>query len=186
MMKGSTKRIPLITDKQDIPAEHHPMFDQVVSGYEGNLMGPYRVLMHSPDLASRVARTASYVRFETALPQDVYKLVVLTATRELDCQYAWTVHQRTAAEAGVRDEAVIAIRDRKAPEGLTEDEALVVTYVQELLRNNRVSEPTFMAALEKFGVQKLVDLTATIGHYGVLACVLNAFEVVPETPLLPV
>ena len=40
---------------------------------------------------------------------------------------------------------------------------------------------------ERFGVDGLVELTATVGYYGMLACVLNAFDVVPEAgaDLLP-
>ena len=86
----------------------------------------------------------------------------------------------------MREEAITAVRERRAPEGLNAEEAVVVTYVLELLRDHRVSEPTFTAALDKFGLQALTDLTATVGYYGMLACALNAFEVESETPLLPV
>ncbi len=181
MNKGYCKRVPLVTRSEDLASDKRKFFDDVASLYEGQAIGgPFRILLHSPDLASRIAHTAFYVRFETSLPKDVYELVVLTATRELDCKYAWKVHEVTAAKEGVRKEAVEAIRDGKAPQGLNEDEALVFKYVQELLRTHRVSESTFQKALKKFGLQRLVDLTATIGHYGTLACILNAFEVEPN------
>lgn len=172
----------MVLSREDVPPDKRHFFDEVakvVQVYEGKVGGPYGILLHSPDLASRIVRTVSYVRFDTTLPKDVYKLVVLTATRELDCNYAWAVHEETALREGVRQEAIDAIRDRRAPKGLTPDEALVVRYVQELLRAHRVSESTFQTALKKFGLQRLVDLTATIGHYGTLACILNAFEVEP-------
>ena len=63
----------------------------------------------------------------------------------------------------------------------------MVEYSLELLRNHRVSEATFDAALTVFGVQGLIDLTATIGYYSMLAAALNAFEVAPQgEALLPV
>ena len=85
----------------------------------------------------------------------------------------------------MREEAIIAIRDKKAPEGLTQDEAVIVNYVLELLRTNRVSEPTFKSALDMLGVQQVTDLTVAVGYYGMIGMALNAFEVMPETPLLP-
>jgi 4-carboxymuconolactone decarboxylase len=179
MRRGQSARIPLITSREDLPEDQRPFADEIAQFYDGNLVGPYSALLHSPDLARRVARTAEYVRFKTSLPREVYKLATLTATREVDADYAWTVHQETAINEGVRPEALEAIRDRKAPEGLTPDEALVVTYVQELLRKHRVSDATFNAARDRFSLQQLVDLTATVGHYGTLAAVLNAFEVKP-------
>jgi 4-carboxymuconolactone decarboxylase len=86
----------------------------------------------------------------------------------------------------VRDEAITALRDRKAPQGLTAEEADVVRYGQELVRNRRVSDATFEAVLKRFGNQGIAELTATMGYYIMLGFALNAFEVQPEKPLLPV
>jgi 4-carboxymuconolactone decarboxylase len=86
----------------------------------------------------------------------------------------------------VRDEAITALRDRKAPQGLTAEEADVVCYGQELIRNRRVSDATFEHVLRRFGNQGIAELAATMGYYTMLGFALNAFEVQPETPLLPV
>ena len=85
-----------------------------------------------------------------------------------------------AIKAGVRREAIAAVRDHRAPAGLTEDEALVVAYVVQLLQHHRVDDATFAAMRDRFGVEGVVELTATVGYYGMLACVLNAFDVAPE------
>lgn len=84
----------------------------------------------------------------------------------------------------MREEALSAIRDRKAPQGLTEEEAEIVRYVQELVRNRRVSEATFQAVRKRLGQQGITELTATIGYYAMLGCALYASDVQPETPLL--
>ena len=89
-------------------------------------------------------------------------------------------HQPIAEEAGTSPEAIVAVRDRTAPAGLTEREAIVFTYVHELLINHRVPEATFQAALDWLGRQGLTDLTATAGYYSLLACTLNAYDVQPE------
>ena len=179
-------RTPEISSRQDLPPDQQPIFDEIAASRGGHIVGPFRVLLNSPDLARRIAHAGSYIRFESTLQKDVTELAILVTAREFDCQFEWAAHEPLARNAGVREEAIKAIRDRKAPEGLTQDEAVVVRYLQELLRNHRVSEPTFKVALEKFGIQKLTDLTATAGYYGMLAGVLNAFEVQPESPLLPV
>lgn len=177
-------RIPVITSKDDLSPEHHTAFDEIAAS-RGRIVGPFQVLLNSPELARRIAHTGSYVRYESVLPADVRELLIITSARENDCQFEWTSHEALAREAGVRDEAITAVRDRKAPEGLTPEEALIVTYVQELIQGNRVSEATFQATLDRFGVQGTVELTGTIGYYSMLATALNAFDVQPETPLLP-
>jgi len=179
MITGHSVRAHLITNRKEFGKDQVHFADQVADVYDGNIVGPYSILLHSPDLASRIVNTASYVRFESTLPKVVYKLVVLTATRELNCNYAWQIHQETAITEGVRKEALAVIRDRKALEELMPEEECIVRYVQELLRNNRISDNTFKAVRNKFTIQQMVDITVTIGHYGTLAAVLNAFEVDP-------
>jgi 4-carboxymuconolactone decarboxylase len=86
----------------------------------------------------------------------------------------------------VRDGAITALRDRTAPQSLTEEEADIVRYGQELVRNRRVSEATFQAVIKRLGVQGITELTATMGYDTMLEFALNAFDVQPEKPLLPV
>ena len=110
----------------------------------------------------------------------------MTVAREFDCQYAWTSHDPMARQAGVRDEAITALRGRKAPQGLTAEEVEIVRYGQELVCNRRVSEATFQAVLKRLGPQGITELTATMGYYAMLGFALNAFDVQPDDPLLPV
>ena len=84
-----------------------------------------------------------------------------------------------ARKAGVSDETVAAVRDRRDAGSLVAEEAAIVTYVQQLLRKNRVEQPVFDTLLNRYGTQWLVELTALVGYYGLIAGVLNAFEV-PE------
>jgi 4-carboxymuconolactone decarboxylase len=106
----------------------------------------------------------------------------------LDCAYEWAAHAELARKAGVREEGIKIIQDCKAPAGLTEGEAEVVRYVQELLRPpHRIAPATFDALKERIGVPGVVELTGIIGAYAGLACSLNAFEVgtPPGRPVLP-
>jgi 4-carboxymuconolactone decarboxylase len=66
-----------------------------------------------------------------------------------------------------------------ALDGVAPAEAQGIGFTRELLMTNRVSEATFQSAADRFGLQGLVQLTALIGYYGMMACVLNAFEVPP-------
>ena len=49
-------------------------------------------------------------------------------------------------------------------------------------------DDVFARALERLGTRSVTDLTATAGYYSMLACVMNAAEMLPDegTPhLLP-
>jgi 4-carboxymuconolactone decarboxylase len=179
-------RLPEVTRDQVAQNQQH-IYDEI-AGSRGSVRGPFAILMHSPEMAGRAANLGAYLRFETSLDKNVVELVTLAVARELDCQYEWTAHEPQAREAQVREEAIAAIKERRAPQGLSDDEAVLVGYAQELVRDHKVSDATFAAARERLGDQGLVDLTATIGYYSLIAAVLNAFDVQPAsgvTPLLP-
>ena len=171
-------RIPTITSKAALPAAHHDVWDAIARS-RGHVQGPFTVLLHSPELTRRIAEVGAYVRFESPLPPAARELAVIAAARAMDCRFEWGAHEPEAVKAGVRREAIAAVRDRRAPDGLTDEEALVVAYVTQLLERRRVDDATFAAMRERFGVDGLVELTATVGYYGMLACVLNAFDVPP-------
>ncbi|MFW5949885.1 MAG: carboxymuconolactone decarboxylase family protein [archaeon] len=98
----------------------------------------------------------------------------------MDCAYEWEFYEPLARQEGVRDLAIETITDRRYTDDLAETEPPVLHYGRAVLQDNEVPESLFRTAKAHFGIKKLTDLTATIGYYSLLACVLNAFGVVPE------
>ena len=171
-------RIAKIEKKADLSPEHQAVFDAIAQS-RGRVQGPFAMLLHSPELAGRVAHLGALVRFEMELPRKLKELVILTVARELDCRFEWSVHAGHARAAGVPDDCIEALRERSDPQGLTPEEADVCRYAQELLRSHRVSGPTFAAVEKALGAAGCVELSALIGYYVLLACVLNSMEVEP-------
>ena len=67
------------------------------------------------------------------------------------------------------------------PPGLTDDETAVYRYALELNQHNSVSDETYARALARFGPKALVELTALVGYYTMVAMTLNAHEIpLPE------
>ena len=173
-------RIPQITQRHEVPAEAHAIFDAITAS-RGNVRGPFSVLMHSPEIAGRLAHLGTFVRFESSLPPLVRELAAATAARECECAYEWATHVISAREVGTSDATIDAIRRQAPLDGLALPEQNVVRYARELVRDHRVSEASFAPMHELLGDRGIAELTATIGYYVMLACVLNAFEV-PAAP----
>lgn len=174
-------RISLIDNKETLAPEHHGIYD-VIARSRGRVGGPFMALLHSPQLAERTAHLGSYVRFESQLDRKIIELAALAASRELECKHEWAAHIEHATKAGIPPETIRAVHQRKGPENFSFEDAQVVSYVQELLRSHRASEATFQALYARLGERGLVELTATIGYYAMLACTLNAFDLVSATP----
>ena len=57
----------------------------------------------------------------------------------------------------------------------------MVRYAGELNRHNSVSDATYAQALERLGERTVVELTALVGYYTMVAMTLNAHEIpLPE------
>jgi hypothetical protein len=52
-----------------------------------------------------------------------------------------------------------------------------VTYVRQLMRNNRVEQAAFDALAKRHDAQWLVELTAAANYFAMLSGMVNAFEV---------
>jgi len=172
-------RIDLITEKNQIPAERHHEYDEIV-GVLGRVGGPFGVLMHSPGLAEMVCKTGAHVRLQSMLTMVERELAVLSVCREKDGAYEWASHAGTARNAGMREEAITAMREGGDTSKLEPDERDIINYTRELLRTNRVSKATFDSLLSRHDVRWLVELTATIGQYQYIAAINNAFEMEPR------
>jgi 4-carboxymuconolactone decarboxylase len=171
-------RLPQITDKAALDSRHHDVFD-AIAGSRGAIVGPFPTLLHSPEAARRVSELGHYLRFDSALSPVQREVAILTAAREADCAFEWAAHVRLARREGVRDEVIDVIANRAQLSGLSEDEAAIVAFGRELLAKHRVSDEAYKAAARLFGDKGVVDLTALLGYYTMIACVLNAFEVLP-------
>jgi 4-carboxymuconolactone decarboxylase len=166
--------------RDQLKPEDQQFYDSI-AGSRGSVRGPYGVLLHSPDLAARVAHTGSYVRFNLELPESLKETVIIATAREIKNQYEFAAHARLARQAGVSEDTIQAIARGNAPQGLSGDEEKLVRYVHELLRNHKISDATFNAVKDRFGMQKTLELTALIGHYLLVGQILTAFEVdLPE------
>lgn len=181
-------RIPAVT-RDSVPEAQRAVFDVLVQE-RGSipLQGPMSVMLHVPEMMQRGEHLRAYLRGDaSSLSLRIRELAMILTAREMDCQFIWHAHAALARRAGVRDEIVDNLRDKRELTGLAPDETAVVNYGREFFRTHRVSQGTFEAALAQFGVRGLVELTNLMGYYALLAFNINAFgvEVPAETPEIP-
>jgi len=183
-------RLPLAT-RESVPEGQRAAFDEMVKGLGAvPRYGPGSVMIHVPKAHQWATLLNHYLREESSLPKKIQELAMLVTARELDCQHIWNAHAGSARKAGVRNELVDALRDRKELPALSPDEAAVVHYGREFFRTHRVSRGGFQAALEQFGRQGVVEMGLVMGNYSLLALLINSFDtdLPPDRtePLLPV
>src|SRR5438094_240610 len=170
-------RLPYNT-RESLEGDALRAWDEIAGGRD-RLTNVTNLLMYDPPMALLSEHLSRAVRFETAVPFKFVEFVVLVIAREFDCLREWAVHLAQARNVGVREEAIEAIKHKRAPDGLDEEEKLYHTYTHQLLHKHRVEEPIFKQLHATLGDRGIVDLTELVGHFSGLACVMNAFEVEP-------
>ena len=183
-------RIPAAT-QDTVPQDQQAAFQEIVSQRGGvPAVGPTSIMIHVPELSKRATHLVQYLWRESSLPSKIQELGMLVTARENDCQFIWNAHAASGRKAGIPDETVDRLRDRKELTGLAPDEAAVVNFGQEYFRTHRVSSTSFDAVIDQFGVRGAAELTTLMGYYALLAININAFEAdMPDEmtePVLPV
>jgi 4-carboxymuconolactone decarboxylase len=176
-------RIPLVTREQ-IAEKEKPAYDAFMASRAGRPnIGPYSLLLHMPDMAQKLEALRLSLRDEASLSPKLQELVMISVAREMSCAFIWYAHAAAARKAGVRDDIVDSIRERRPLTNLDPDEQSAVDFTRELMQNRKVSPPTFDAATARFGQRGTMTLTNLIACYAVLAYNMNTYEL--EAPAHP-
>ena len=179
-------RLPEVTDRNSLPESQRHVFDYLQET-RGGVRPPFSVILNHPEVCYRVAHVGSFARFESSLPKDVIETATCVAAREFECNFEWAAHARAAGENGVSDAAIDVITNKKPLDGLSEQEKLVIGFARQLLQDHRVDDATWNAAVANWGAGGALELTMTVGYYGMLACLLNVTQIeAPEgSPRMP-
>jgi 4-carboxymuconolactone decarboxylase len=170
-------RLPSITGKDQVAAKDHAVFDSIVAS-RGAVQGPFTMFLNSPPVAERVGHLGAYVRFEGSLDMRVRVLAAMTAAREFEAMYVWGAQTGGARRQGVPEATIAAIRDNHS-RGVPPEDAQIIDFTRQLLRQHRVDDTLFKAMQARFGNDELVQLTTAIGYYSLLAMTVNACELEP-------
>ena len=101
----------------------------------------------------------------------------------MNSQYEWTSHEPAARGAGLQDEIIEIVKQRRSLEGLTgvpglgDREATIIRFAREVLSREKVSSETFAKALELFGEKGVMNLAGLIGYYNFVNITLKTFDV---------
>ena len=170
-------RLPPVTRKEQVAAQHHPVVD-AISRSRGAVQGPFTMFLHCPELAGRVAHLGAFVRFEGSLDMRVRVLAAMTVAREFDAAYVWGAQTGGARRLGVPESTITAIRERHS-QGIPPEDAEIVDFVRQLLRDHRVMDKSADGLRKRFGDEGFIELTGAIGYYSLLAMTVNACELEP-------
>lgn len=179
-------RLTPITKREQVGDDGLDAFDSIIES-RGSINAPQSMHMYVPEVARCSNALSDSLRYRSHLSNHDTELAIITAAREMDCDYVWSGHSRAALNAGVRPEAINIVANFGDLDGLTDDEAVIVRFGRELVGVHKLSQEAFNAAINKFGDANTIVLGALMGHYTMMSCTLIATDTMPEegAPMLP-
>lgn len=181
-------RLPDLPREQMTP-EQAAVHDRMVAGPRGEVVGPFKPLLHSPGLCDAVQAVGAYCRFESPLPANLRELAILCVAAAWKAAFEWYAHAPLAIAAGLPRTAVAAIGAGREPELASEAERAVYAFCHALQAERAVSEGVYEAARRAVGDRGMVDLAGLVGYYTQLAMIMTTFGVTApaetDPPLAP-
>ena len=153
--------------------EQKTMTMNLLTGPRRGLPGPFNVLLRSPEMGDLAQKLGEYARFRPDVPAKLRELAIIVTARHWTAQYEWNAHRRAAAQAGLKEDIIKAIAERKRPTGMQPDEESVYNFATELLETKNVSDATFKSVKDKFGEKGVVDIIGVMGYYQMVSMLLN-------------
>lgn len=174
-----SERFPAIPPEAMTPRQR-AVYDEICAGPRGSLIGPFQVLLHAPELESRVHRIGEYLRFECSLPKDVIELVVLFTATRWKCHFEWAIHSEIGRKYGLGEATLDALHAGREPASMTPQQSAAWHFVQDVHRTGEASDASFAAAAGLFGREGVLELLALCGYYSTLAMILNTARFMPD------
>ncbi len=153
------------------------VFNKMIAGPRGKVQGPIRAAIHNPELADRWQALGALLRYNTSLTPRLSEIAILVTARSSQSPFEWYAHRIEAEKIGLEKHIIESILVLNKSTAFAKEEALVFDFALELCQTKSVSDSTYKKALEHFGDKTIVELTALVGYYTMVAMTLNAHEI---------
>ncbi len=109
------------------------------------------------------------------------EIVILRTSRAADCPFEFNTHVSLARRAGISDEALMSLAGDLST--LDDRDRLLAAAVDELCATDTWTDATWERLRTEFDDASLVEVLAIVGYYRMLAGLINAFAVDPDSGL---
>ena len=136
-----------------------------------------KMFLNAPTNAIPLLVFGQSILTKQELDDHLRELAILRVAHLTGANYEWTQHVPLAKETGVTDAQVEAIPQGAGSDAFNEVEKKVIRFTDEVTQDVKASAETFAALEKDLGPRQMVELALAIGFYGMVARVMESFEV---------
>jgi len=168
-----------------VEENEHPKLCELIAKIKGarggRLINIYRLMLHSPALASAWFDLNQAVRYGTEIDGQCRELAVIRVAILNNVEYVIRAHGPAyALKEGLTPEQVAALSDWQPSDLFDEKQRALLAYTDAVTRDIDVPHAVFVDVRKHFSERQVVELTMLIGAYNMLTRFLKALKVDPE------
>ena len=151
-----------------------------ITDADGRLLGPFAVMLLSPEVGHAVQQVGAKIRFGTALTGRERELAILSVAGVLRSDFERLAHEPAARALGLAKEQIDAVLAGRIPDGLSAEEAAAGRLARVMTADRTLSDEDYADGIAALGRERLAELTGLVGYYAARALALAVFR-----PALP-
>ena len=168
-------RIKLIQETEASGDSQHLL--QKIEANGARVLNLYRAVAVSPGPASSFLKLGNLLRNRVELSPILREIAILRIAKLTGSVYEWTQHVQIALEEGVRQSQIDDVERWKDSDQFNDEERAVLQYTDEVSVDVKVKDSTFAEVRQYLDERSIVELTVSIGYWGMIARVLVPLEV---------
>jgi len=137
--------------------------------------GPYLALMNNPGLTEKIEALGYHLKFDGALPREIYQFTVLYVAVACGADFEWHDHVEHARAAGIPEAVIEAVRTRSTV--AVEPYATALPVIEAAFKWRDVPRAAQDAAIARFGIKAFVELVVVAGFYQMFSAINQGFAV---------
>ncbi len=174
-------RLVELSPDQQTP-EQKKVFDQLVAG-RGRILGPYKIWIHSPTVASGMEHIGTYLNNKGSLSKREVEIGILVIATHWKADYVQTAHAREGKRVGLSDEIINALVAGKEPPLTDPHERGMHRFASALVSGTKLSDAEFGEIEQAIGRQGIAEVLVLLGYYTSVALGMKVHEVpIPPQP----
>lgn len=165
-----------ILEKDAVSLELRELFQNMETNGQ-TVLNLFKVMANSPEVGRAFLRLGNRILFKSRLNPRLRELAILRVGDLAKANYEFTQHVPIARRVGVTAAQIEALPLWKGSTLFNDQERAVLQYTDEMAEKIRVSDDTFAKVKAFLSDQEIVELTTTIGYYGMVSRILETLQV---------
>lgn len=147
----------------------------------GRIPTPFNIWLHNPRLAEGMEIIGTHIDRSPVLGEAESEVAILSTAVFWNAPYVIANHRRSALKAGLPEEVVSAILEKRRPEPVSGRLGAICDAVSDLLAGGAVEDARFARYEAELGRALIAELLVTIGYFTSVSLAMTLHALQPKS-----